>query len=137
MTTDSIPEGDEPPDIDFTPLQQMVVDSHGKLVLDFSMNVGARPYITYDDGAWTGVKVGPFDETEDGKTVMTTEEIELDGDRVHELLDSSLLVQLRTRTNTPIEDYEDWVYEGLGEEGVPLAEYEPAEDIELEDSDDN
>lgn len=99
---------------DYTPLKQIAEDSEGLLALDFSARVGARPYITYEDGDWSGVSVGPFGQTDDGKTVITTKDLDVDESQVVDMLDGARLVQLRLTRNTPIEEYDDVVYGGDG-----------------------
>lgn len=98
---------------DYTPLKEIVEDADGMLTLDFSARVGARPYITYEDGEWVGVSVGPFGQTEDGETVITTKELDVDESEVVEMLDDARIVQLRPTRETPIEEYEDVVYHSL------------------------
>lgn len=105
----------EPEWPDYTPLKKIVEDSDGMLTLDFSARVGARPYITYEDGEWGGVSVGPFDQTDDGETVITTTELDVDESRVVEMLDDARIVQLRSTRETPIEEYEDIVYHSFGD----------------------
>lgn len=95
---------------DYTPLAEIVVEANGMLTLDFCARVDARPFITYVDGEWHGVSVGPFDRTEDDEVIITTTELDVDGDRVVELLENARLVQLRSIQDTPIDGYEDWVY---------------------------
>lgn len=93
----------------YTPLKQIVKNSDGMLTLDFPARVGARPFITYEDGEWIGVSVGPFGRTDEGETVITTKELDVDESEVVEMLDESRIVQLRSTRETPIEEYEDVV----------------------------
>lgn len=101
---------------DYTPLKQIVKDSNGLLAVDFPARVGARPYITYEEGEWVGKSVGPFDRTEDDIAIITTKELDLDEERVTELLENARLVTLRTKDETPIENFDEYVYTGLGDE---------------------
>lgn len=107
---------------DYTPLRQIVIDSDGMLALDFPARVGARPYLTFEDGEWRGVSVGPFDSTEDGETVITTTKLDVDWERVTEMLQESRVVQLRSTQDTPLEEHEDWVYRELGDGESPATE---------------
>ena len=134
MTSDSSDAADrEWPD--YSPLYEVIVDADGMLALDFSVRVGARPYLTFEDGEWRGVSVGPFDHTEDGKTIITTKELDIDGERVTEMLESARLVEVHSTQNTPLEEFEPWVYGGVGEPGQPVEDYEPNTDSEETDSD--
>lgn len=99
---------------DYTPLQRVVVEADGMLTLDFPARVGARPFCTFEDGEWHGVSVGPFDNTEDGKTVITTKELDVDAAQVQEMLEGARVVQLRSTQDTPLDGYDDWVYHGVG-----------------------
>ncbi|OLZ39093.1 hypothetical protein A6E15_19205 [Natrinema saccharevitans] len=115
---------------DYSPLREVVIDADGMLALDFPARVGARPFVTYEDGTWRGVSVGPFDSTDDGETVMTTTDLDVDGQTVREWLEDARIVQLRSVQDTPLEGYDDWVYRGVGEPGEPVesaSEYDPIE----------
>ena len=121
---------------DYTPLYDVVIDANGMLALDFSARVGARPYITYEDGDWRAVSVGPFDNTDDGKTVITTKEFDVNDDGVMDMLDGARLVQLRSTQDTPLDGFDDWVYQGLGEGQTTVDEYEADADTDSDaDSD--
>lgn len=104
---------------DYTPLREVVIDADGMLALDFPARVGARPFVTFEDGTWRGVSVGPFESTDDGETVITTTDLEMDGERIDDMLEDARLVQLRSVQETPLEGYDDWVYGGVGE-GEPV-----------------
>ena len=92
----------EPEWPDYTPLKEMVEDSDGLLTLDFAGRIEARLYITYEDGEWCGVSVGPFGQTDDGVTAIKTKELDIDESEVVGMLDNARMVQLRPTRDTPI-----------------------------------
>jgi len=101
---------------DYTPLKDILIAADGMLAADFKARVGARPFLTYEDGEWRGVSVGPFDSTDAGETIITTKELDISEANVEEMLAEARVVQVTATRETPLAEHDDWVYTGLGEQ---------------------
>jgi hypothetical protein len=114
--TDNSPNGPSDLTPDFEPLYEVAKELGDEMVLDFVGRVGAHPYARWTDDGWEGISVGPFDSTDDGRTIICTTDLDLDDERVKELVEQGPVVQLVWYKNTPFDGHEPWVYGGLDED---------------------